>query len=194
MRKYNENLTFTYPITPEDAKWKELPDTPARLKACEMDTELLKEISTHNLLRALLAHPFLLDYFAFSNPEDGLAYLKRTINSAAEFFSREDAVPVAEEIFSELSDTDASDLLKRRILLHFLKKVPDTSLGANTTTVKTPAGTDVTVDIYTQDFTPAEKRRIAREIVATRPNVIVVSDATPIYNCHSYAWYHSNPN
>lgn len=56
-------------------------------------------------------------------------------------------------------------------------------------TVYTPNGSDITVIRYINDFTATYKAQIADEISITYPNAVLQSNATPFYNCHSYAWY-----
>lgn len=193
MKKYNSNLTFTFPVTPEDdAAWREFPDTKSRLEACEMDSGTLEEISTFNLLQAVLSHPFLVDFYSFNNPDDGFAYLRKVFNGADEFFSREDTVPAAEEALAELSEEDAYDNLKRRFLLYYLKWFPRKSLSYSKAKTKSPMGNDIEVFIFDEEFTQSEKDSIAKRFKAARPQIEVISEATSTYNCHSYAWYNSS--
>lgn len=69
--------------------------------------------------------------------------------------------------------------------------VKDNIVAATTTHVHTPEGTEVTV--YNQsgitDWTASEKSDINAQWLAAYPNILIVSNPTKKYNCHSYAWY-----
>lgn len=192
MKKYNSNVTFAFPVTPEDNAWKEFSDTKSRLEACEMGSDILEEISTFNLLQAVLSHPFLVDFYSFNNPDDGFAYLRKIFNGAEEFFSREDAISAAEEALAELSEEDAYDNLRRRILLYFLKQEPRKSLDYSMAKAKSPMGNDIDVFIFDEKFNKSEKEAIAKHFKDAYPQIEIISEATNTYNCHSYAWYNSS--
>lgn len=63
-------------------------------------------------------------------------------------------------------------------------------LGSCTySTVTTPKGSTVQVIRFNNDFTSSQKLTLANQIATAYPNAVMQSNATPYYNCHSYAWY-----
>jgi hypothetical protein len=55
-------------------------------------------------------------------------------------------------------------------------------------TIYTPKGTSVYVFYNGPDFTQQEKNDLANWVHTHYPQAIILQEATPLYNCHSYAW------
>lgn len=75
------------------------------------------------------------------------------------------------------------------IFYRLLSEQQETDLFANTTTVRTPNGSSVSVMIRGEIFSQAQKNESANMIKNSYPNVVMLRSATSNYNCHSYAWY-----
>lgn len=69
-------------------------------------------------------------------------------------------------------------------ILFFLFSVG--SMLAQTTKTYTPQGTEVTLDIYSELFTTAEKAAKKAYCTQTYPRAIYRGEATTTYNCHAY--------
>lgn len=52
----------------------------------------------------------------------------------------------------------------------------------------TPQGTEVTLYVYSESYTSAEKAAKKAYCTQTYPRAIYMGEATTIYNCHAYAW------
>lgn len=190
MKPYDNSLRFSYPIRPGEEQWAALPDRAARLAACEIAPELLGKMNTENLLDAVLEHPYLYDFFAFDNAQKGLACLTEDIAAVRELLSRADAKPVIRHKLKELDCGDASDGLPAEILRAFLGEYR--AAPPKTAYVRDPVGSQVEMLVLGEQLPPNDKADMENQIRTHYPNVSILAPATTNYNCHSYAWYHSN--
>ncbi len=192
MDQYDNSPRFTYSVRPCDPEWAALPDRTSRLAACEIAPELLQRMNTENLLDAVLEHPYLYDFFAFDNVQKGLACLMEDIAAVRELLGRADAENVIQNRLNELCRDAASNFLLSAILRAFLGDDHATAENATLSYVRDPAGSKVEMIVRGEQLSQAEKTNIANDIRTHYPNVSILAPATTCYNCHSYAWYHSN--
>jgi len=192
MVPYDNSLRFTYPVRPGDPQWAAFPNRTSRLAACEISPELLQRINTENLLDAVLEHPYLYDFFAFDNVQKGLACLTEDIAAVRELLSRADAGAVIQSRLKEIGcDTRANSLFS--VILHaFLEEGHAAAENDTLSYVRDPAGSKIEMIAREEQLTQDEKEAIANNIRIQYPNVSILAPATTCYNCHSYAWYHSN--
>ncbi len=95
-----EAESWYYPVLPGDDEWDAM-TIQERYAVCNMPEELLIMCSTERLADLLLDHPLILGFWAYDNTADGLAHLDRMSNIYGEFFSRQEAIDVLIEKFSE---------------------------------------------------------------------------------------------
>jgi len=192
MVPYDNGLRFTYPIRPGDPQWAAFPNRTSRLAACEIAPELLRRINTENLLDAVLEHPYLYDFFAFDNVQMGLACLAEDVAAVRELLDRADAGIVIQSKLKEIDREADSNRLLSVILRAFLGEGRAADENDTITYVRDPAGSKVKMLERGERLTQDEKEDIANHIRIEYPNVSILASATTCYNCHSYAWYHSN--
>lgn len=76
----------------------------------------------------------------------------------------------------------------------FAEKNDLNSLDSGDVYLYTPRGTPVLATLITYDYDNATKKAYRERYEATYPNAVLLRDATPKYNCHSYAWYSTASN
>lgn len=106
-----------YPVDCTSSQWEEMSYSDA-VNACEMPTEMFKEMSTEDLASYVLNYPFLIEMYIYDSYEEGLEHLKNISSVCAEFCGREDALSVLVDQYSTLdsdyaSVSEGSDLISQ---------------------------------------------------------------------------------
>jgi len=70
-----ERPLWEYPIKPKTEEWKKLESNKAKVEACQVPEQILRDISTNDLMTLCLQYPLLYDVFAFNEINDGLRKL-----------------------------------------------------------------------------------------------------------------------
>lgn len=86
----SENYAFEYPMKAGDAKWNSFHSTFERNQFLQIPDEILKTISTFDLLETCLNYPFLIEATFYYTQENGLNYLQSHFNGFKELLSRKD--------------------------------------------------------------------------------------------------------
>jgi len=192
MNQFDHNFRFSYPVRPGDPQWAMLPDRAARSAACEMTPDELRRIDTGKLLDAVLEHPYLYDFFAFDNAQKGVACLTEDIAAVRELLSREGAESAIRNRAEALERDSASDGLQAEILRAFLGEGQARTQNAPTVYVRDPAGRQIEMLMPGEKLSQRQKDAMKQSIMTHYQNVSILEPPTSCYNCHSYAWYHSN--
>ena len=192
MDSYDNRLRFTYPVRPGSPQWAALPNRASRLAACEISPELLQRMNTENLLDAMLEHPYLSDVFAFDNVQKGLACLTEDIAAVRELLCRADAENVIRNRLKEIGCDAAANHLRAEMLRAFLGEDIVVTDDGTFCYARDPAGSNVEMIVKSEELTPAQKEATADDIRMNYPNVSILAPATKHFNCHSYAWHHTN--
>jgi len=107
-------VTWDFPINPSTNKWKELKSYEEQLLAYNIPEELIKNISTPELVKVCLAYPEWGVINAFNNRMIGLNNMMSCFNGFRELFARNDA---AKEIIKIYSNIDPLAISKDWTLL-----------------------------------------------------------------------------
>ena len=75
-------------------------------------------------------------------------------------------------------------------LTQYVMNIPEPPING-TSIVYTPFGKSITATLY-QDYSQQERAAISLYYVLEYPDADLVSTATHIYNCHSFAWHRQN--
>ena len=65
--------SWDYPIKPGTEAWQALSTHEDMLKACQIPAEILKTVSTEELIELCLAYPLLGDIFAYNGIQEGIS-------------------------------------------------------------------------------------------------------------------------
>lgn len=83
---------FSYSITPTKTPdvWKSLQTHDEMVKACKIPDEILKQMTTPQLLKVCIDYPLFADMFTFNSIEAGFTSVSRSFNGLQELLSRKD--------------------------------------------------------------------------------------------------------
>lgn len=80
---------FVYPIQPGSEKWENL-NHGERILALQIPENILKNMSTEELVEAVLDYPCFIDFMFYNTYQEGFEVLKQNFNGIRELFSRND--------------------------------------------------------------------------------------------------------
>ena len=95
-------VTWDFPVNPGTPEWKELASYEEQLLAYNIPAEILKEISTQELVKVCLAYPEWGVIEAFNDRRIGLNNMMSHFNGFRELFLRQDAAKELIKVYSEL--------------------------------------------------------------------------------------------
>ncbi|NQU88143.1 MAG: hypothetical protein HQ541_20545 [Mariniphaga sp.] len=86
-----ENITWEYPVKPGTNEWENLDAYQDKLNAYNIPTNILKKISTSELVKTCLKYPELRLIFTRNDIQSGYSYIRSKFNGFRELETREDA-------------------------------------------------------------------------------------------------------
>ena len=107
-------VTWDFPVNPSTSEWKELKSYEEQLLAYNIPEEMMKKISTPELVKVCLAYPELGVINAFNDRRVGLNNMMSHFNGFRELFARNDA---AKELIKAYSNLDPLAIGKNWTLL-----------------------------------------------------------------------------
>jgi hypothetical protein len=114
---YAQNLkaddSYEYPVKTGTTEWKSLKSRANRVKSCQIPDEMLKKISTSQLLETCLDYPYFIDMVAFDNIYDGFDKMLSEFNGIRELFKRADVLPT---VIQRCKATDPSLIVMEKSL------------------------------------------------------------------------------
>ncbi|MDY2969812.1 MAG: hypothetical protein SOR83_07570 [Butyricicoccus pullicaecorum] len=200
-----------YTVLPGSEEWNEMAVS-ERLDSCYVSLQEAKGMTTEALVETVVNYPYLVNMYAFDTLAEGIESVSSFFPGLAELLQRQDAVEALQkftvnkqhEAKSNAGSTD--DALKElhvATLESFLtqSEVKDDALVSprvTVKTVKTPNGTNVEAyyGLTWRDQGVSEEyaNEISNAYLEVYPSAKIVRDASPSYNCHSYAWHSTGSN
>jgi hypothetical protein len=98
-----QDYVYDFPVNPNTKEWENLKTETERFNAMQIPSELLKSMSTENLIITCINYPAFGHYTAFSNIQDGISRTIKNFNGLQELFFRQDAPSKMLSVYSELS-------------------------------------------------------------------------------------------
>ncbi|MCM1309254.1 MAG: hypothetical protein NC223_11695 [Butyrivibrio sp.] len=89
--KDTKDLVY-YQITPNDPEWSNFQTTEEMYDACQIDIEILKDMSTAELAEAVADYPLMINVYAYDSMEQGLESLRRHFDGLDELLKRSDTI------------------------------------------------------------------------------------------------------
>jgi hypothetical protein len=86
-----EKIAWDYPVNPNTEEWKSLKSYKEQLQAYNIPDDIIKKISTEELVKTCLAYPEWRLINAYSDRQAGLANVMGLFNGFHELFTRNDA-------------------------------------------------------------------------------------------------------
>lgn len=96
------NSGYDYPIKPGTDEWVKLNDRAKRGDACQIPEDVLKSLSTDELVETVLNYPFLMDIYAYDTIQQGFKAVASRFNGLKELLQREDAGPKLLERYKQM--------------------------------------------------------------------------------------------
>ncbi|MCL2247309.1 MAG: hypothetical protein FWC10_09420 [Lentimicrobiaceae bacterium] len=84
--------TWNFPAKPGTDEWVALGTREERLRVSQIPDEILRTISTEELVRLCLNFPFRVDFFLHNNRQQGVNKIASEFNGLQELFSRKDNI------------------------------------------------------------------------------------------------------
>ncbi len=106
--KWDNLADDEYPVDLDDIEWESFTDHIEMTAACDMPDEMVKQLSTEQLLEKALHYPLLCDLFAYDTIEQGLDALKLQSNIIRELSERTDLAELVLAKYEETTITDAT--------------------------------------------------------------------------------------
>lgn len=108
---------YAYPLTPESDPEEWAAHEPAELvELLRIPQDALEQLSTTDVVVAVLDYPYVGNYLAYSTPEQGLEALRSQSDALAELLERDDAAGEVERARAALDETDAYWTIKAQVL------------------------------------------------------------------------------
>lgn len=97
---YDENGDLIYPLTMDNPEWKSLGND-ERLEVCQIPKEILRSLTTEEVLYMVQFYPNMPIYYPFITEEEGYIYMQENVNVIQELESRDDYVQVVLKAYVE---------------------------------------------------------------------------------------------
>lgn len=103
---------YVYPVLPGTDAWNALSSHADMLAVCQIPEDILKSLSTRDLLIAVLDYPLMVDMHSYSTMEQGFLSVKNQFNGLQELVSRPDAKEIADAFSLEGTRWEDSSLIE----------------------------------------------------------------------------------
>ncbi len=101
-----------YEITPEDEEWSNFETTQEMYEACQLDGELLNNMTTVELVDAVVNYPLMVNIYAYDSFEKGIEILVKHFNGLEELVSRNDMIDGICKYMEHISDREITEDLR----------------------------------------------------------------------------------
>lgn len=192
-------MQFTYPVTLQSTKWKEFTTHQQMLDVCQIPSHILDEMTTEELIRAVLQYPLLIDIMLYDTPHGGIEATRGQFNGLEALLNREDVELCCKDFQEQkiLDSNDQSSWLSDKVfesIITFLtvpREIKDV-IDHVVHTVRTPNNTGIVAWRITTILTDVEVKTYNNHFQQAYPRAQFLSDSTWHYNCHSYAWFNQS--
>ena len=103
---------YVYPVLPGTDAWNALGSHADMLAVCQIPEDILKNLTTRELLEVVLDYPLMVDMHVYSTMEQGFRSVMRQFNGLQELVSRPDANEIAEAFSLEGTRWEESSLIE----------------------------------------------------------------------------------
>ena len=101
----NEKATWDYPVKPGSEEWKTFENTYQKIESCQIPYDILKSISTENLIQLCLNYPLFPDLFFSNYLQSSFNRMIEQFNGFKELIKREDAGNILLELYKKMEPT-----------------------------------------------------------------------------------------
>ena len=106
------SAAYVYPVLPGTDAWNALGSHADKLAVCQIPEDVLKALSTEDLLEVVLDYPLMVDMLVYSTMEQGFLSVKDQFNGLQELVGRPDAKEIADAFSLEGTRWEESSLIE----------------------------------------------------------------------------------
>lgn len=187
-----------YKISTDDPIWETFETVDEMREAVYLDVSVFTDLSTQEVLRAVLEYPLISDVFAYEDNSIGIRRVSAYCTALRVLLHRKDVKSVIRDAYSNIAEVkahicapivnvDIAEMVIERILDYYGMRMSINSADIQST-VETPNGTRVLVYIRTE-LSKEDREKINEDVQKAYPRATLISGSSRKYNCHSYAWY-----
>lgn len=116
------NLDDLYPINIDDEEWSQLGSIEEMLEATQISIDILRNLSTEDLLELALKHPLAISILAYDDIDYGIEFLSENSNVFQELSSRDDKVNVLINKLKtyDLDENDEDEVIDKLLITNLL--------------------------------------------------------------------------
>lgn len=192
------DTVYQYPVTPEMEEWKTFQSLDEMIDACQIPNDILRHMSTENLIESVLDYPLAINLFAYDTPKEGIEKLSSYFNGLQELKIRDDAIELMSARVISLAQEKSLNPVKTIFANTIFDMLSENAVASVSPRSElhynyTPNGSRVQF-IYNltwadHGITASYADDLNDQYKATYPNATPLREENPAYNCHSYAWY-----
>ncbi len=195
-----------YPINPSTPEWSTLQTSDELIASCKISEDALKNMTTEEVVDAVLSFPLLIDLYAYNNLDTALEHLSTISDAYRELLTRDDAAHVLSQALVSAHSVETENTSKLpfytiEILLSD-QRLMDSEKEPNCweslpyaadATTTTPNGTAVEIFYRGELLDSATKEEINKEFREKYPLATYIESSSTRYNCHNFAWNSQAP-
>lgn len=201
---------YSYPVVPGTSEWLSLKSHVEKIQACQIPEEILRNLSTEDLLETVLNYPLLVDMLVWNTPEEGYFEVQSQFNGLQELSKRSDVLQSLmlrkddarnKDELSADNKTISLETIYINTIVNGINHIENKELKEidiiplyTMAYVYTPKGSSVQVyDTLTWGdhgtTYAAAQADFENELSQVYPYALKLANSNPSFNCHSYAWY-----
>lgn len=199
------NEPHNYEVTAESPEWAEM-TLLDRLESCAVSNTEAENMSTPALVETVLEYPFIVNIYAYSSLEEGIATVCTYFPGLSELLARKDVSKSLQNYISNNTTLSYSieelpfELIVANDLLSFCREIKGSEGGGSAAVLSTPTiisyytpkntRVEVFLDLTWDDHNTSQsiQQRIQLQYSNTYPSCVALGAVNPSYNCHSYAF------
>ncbi len=195
-----------YPINPNTPEWSALQTSDELIAACRISEDALKNMTTEEVVNAVLSFPLLIDLYAYNDLDTALEHLSTISDAYRELLTRDDAAHILSQalVTAHCVETESTSKLPSYTIEILLsdQRLMGSDKGANywesyphaaRAYTTTPNGSSVEISYTGEQFDSATKDEIDREFRNGYPLATLLESSSTRYNCHNFAWNSQAP-
>lgn len=196
---------YNYPATPGTDVWDSL-DIDTKISISSISENTAGNMTTSALLITTLQYPFIINIYAYDTIEEGINIVKGYFSPLSELVERTDAIDVISAYISFCQAQENTDSMEFYIASRLRQYISsqtgvrphiamDPITGEPHDQVRTPKGSLVPVyyNLSWSNFNTTYDECYQYSVRAQSTyGATIISNPSPKYNCHSYAWHHAS--
>lgn len=207
--EYTVDQPYEYPVQPQTEEWKaaSLEGMDKLIELCHVDEDRMRAMTTPALLETVLNYPLLSNMYFFNSLDEGVKSVSRYFKGVELFLDRADAaeclaryagtrgqIQEAEDTMVDVHVTVLDYYLNPEARSEGKADMTEPKAAQPQAGITTPGGNIVSTsyNLTWEDHYPLTydtMKKAQEDFKNDHPEITIVTNPNPSYNCHSYAWY-----